>query len=148
MRPFSSDRDWSFDVDAGTLWDRFSDIDRYESWWPWLHSFDPDGGFAPGARWSCVVVPPLPYRVHFTVELDRIEVGRRVEATVTGDVRGAAVLEVHDGADGGSRARLRSELAPAHPVLRSVGRVARPMVEWGHDWVLDQGRHQFVTRAL
>jgi len=67
---------------------------------------------------------------------------------VSGDVRGSARLTVQSNDGGGSRARLRSDLAPANPVLRSFGLVARPVVEWGHDWVLDQGLRQFVGRAL
>ncbi len=147
-RPFRSDRGWSFDVDVDRLWDRFTTVEQYVEWWPWLRSFDPADGFRTGACWRCVVAPPLPYVVRFTVQLDRIDEGRRVDATVRGDVRGGAVLTVDGDGDGGSTARLRSELAPANPVLRSVGRVARPMVEWGHDWVLDQGLRQFVAAAL
>jgi hypothetical protein len=147
VRPFRSDRCWSFEVGADRLWDRFTEVERYVDWWPWLRSFDPADGFRPGVRWHCVVTPPLPYLVRFTVQLDRIEHGRRVDATVRGDIRGTAVLTVHDDA-GGSTARLVSELAPSNPVLRGVGRVARPMVEWGHDWVLDQGLRQFVRNAI
>jgi len=143
-----SDRDWSFDVDADALWSRLSTVEDYGGWWPWLRSFDPVGGFAVGARWRCEVAPPLPYVVRFTVHLDEIDEGRRAAATVTGDVQGSATLTVHDVGSGGSRARLRSRLAPANPVLRSFGMVARPVVEWGHDWVLDQGRRQFVGRGL
>ena len=147
-RSFRSDRGWSFEVGVDRLWDRFTTVEQYADWWPWLHAFDPVGGFRAGASWRCVVAPPLPYVVRFTVRLDRVEEGRRVDASVRGDVRGDATLTVGDDGRGGSTARLRSELAPANPVLRGVGLVARPMVEWGHDWVLDQGLRQFVSRAL
>jgi Polyketide cyclase / dehydrase and lipid transport len=147
-RAFTSDRGWDFDVATDALWERLSRVDDYGAWWPWLRDFDPVGGFAPGARWRCEVAPPLPYVVRFTVHLDHIEEGRSATARVSGDVRGRASLTVDGSAGGGSRARLRSELAPANPVLRSFGMVARPVVEWGHDWVLDQGLRQFVGRAL
>ena len=145
---FVSDRDWMFDVGADELWSTMTEIGRYPSWWPWLRHFDPGRGFETAARWRCEVAPPLPYVVRFTVVLDRIEEGSSVHATVDGDVRGLAELHLQDLGGGRSRARLRSRLAPAHPVLRNVGRLARPVVEWGHDWVLDQGRRQFVDRAL
>ena len=147
-RSFTSDRAWEFDVGTDALWDRLSTVDDYGHWWPWLRSFDPTGGFAVGARWRCEVAPPLPYVVRFTVHLDHIDDGREAAATVSGDVRGSARLTVQASDAGGSQARLRSELAPANPVLRSFGLVARPVVEWGHDWVLDQGLRQFVGRAL
>jgi hypothetical protein len=145
---FVSDRDWTFEVTPDELWSAMIETDRYPSWWPWLRRFDPGEGFETGARWHCEVAPPLPYVVRFSVTLDRIEHGSSARATVDGDVRGDALLTVEDLGGGRSSARLRSRLAPANPVLRNVGRVARPVVEWGHDWVLDQGRRQFVERAL
>ena len=146
-RAFDSDRRWDFDVPAEQLWDRIVAVDEYDSWWPWLRRFDPGPGVQPGAQWRCEVAPPLPYVVRFTVSFDRIVEHRSIETTVDGDVRGRARLLIDSRGDRGSRARLVSSLAPAQPVLRAVGLAARPLVEWGHDWVLDQGRHQFVTRA-
>lgn len=142
-----SDRRWDFDVAPDELWQRLSAIDEYPTWWPWLRRFQPIGGFAEGARWACVVAPPLPYDVRFSVQLDRVEHGERVLATVTGDVQGHAVLTV-DPTDAGSTARLVSDLRPTNRVLRGVRAVARPVVRWGHDWVLDQGERQFVEHAL
>jgi hypothetical protein len=144
---FRSDRSWAFDDDLPSLWDRIADLDHYESWWPWLHRFDPGAGFTSGARWECEVAPPLPYVVRFTVVLEEIDEQHRVTATVIGDVQGSAVLETVGSADGGSSARLTSLLAPANPILRGFGLVARPLVQWGHDWVLDQGQRQFVRAA-
>lgn len=145
--PFRSDRSWSFGVPPEQLWERISDVGDYRAWWPWLTTFSTVGGFGSGARWQCVVSPPLPYEVRFAVLLEHVEPACSVAARVVGDVTGDALLEI-DPTGSGCTARLRSELAPAHPVLRSVGAAARPVVEWGHDWVLDQGRRQFVAAAL
>lgn len=145
--PFRSDRSWTFQVGPEELWDRVSAVGDYRSWWPWLSAFTPVGGFGSGARWHCVVSPPLPYDVRFSVLLEEVEPARSVTARVLGDVTGDASLVIEP-TELGCTARLRSELAPAHPVLRRVGAAARPVVEWGHDWVLDQGRRQFVRSAL
>jgi hypothetical protein len=147
-RAFLSDRSWTFDVSDDALWERLSSVEEYTQWWPWLRRFDPVGGFNEGARWHCEVAPPLPYVLRFSVHIDHIEPGRGARASVHGDVTGDAVLSVGGGGNGSSTARLRSQLAPANPVLRRVGRLARPVVEWGHDWVLDQGRRQFVASAF
>lgn len=144
-RPFRSDRGWTFEMGVDELWARLSSYECYTQWWPWLRHFDPDGGFADGASWRCAVAPPLPYVVRFTVELERVEPARAASATVHGDVVGEAELTVEAVAPSRSSARLHSCLAPAHPVLRGVGTVARPLVRWGHDWVLDQGARQFVA---
>ena len=147
MVSFRSDRSWHFAVSPEELWDCLTVTDDYPQWWPWLRRFRPDGGFRRGARWSCTVSPPLPYDVQFSVLLDEVDPARRVSARVDGDVRGDAVLTV-EGDTSGCTARLRSNLAPTNPVLRSFGTVARPLVRWGHDWVLDQGQRQFVDRGL
>ena len=145
---FDSDRCWDFPVPADELWHRLSTVDEYATWWPWLRRFDPGDGIASGARWRCEVAPPLPYVVRFTVHLEHVEECRSIDSTVRGDIEGSARLEIEPHDDQRTRARLVSSLAPAQPLLRVVGRTARPVVEWGHDWVLDQGRRQFVERAL
>ena len=145
--PFESDRTWTFEVPAGELWSRIADVDAYRRWWPWLRSFDAGAGLVTGETWTCGVQPPLPYHVRFTIALDEVEPDRRARATVDGDITGWAHLDLTENG-AGCEARLVSSLAPANPLLRRVARVAHPLVRWGHDWVLDTGRKQFVRRAL
>jgi hypothetical protein len=144
---FASDRTWTFDVPVERLWSRVTATEEYPTWWPWLAEFEPDGGFARGASWSCTVAPPLPYRIRFALELEEVRPPRLVRARVRGDIRGDAELTLVEGS-GGSVARLRSDLSPANPLLRGVGVTARPLIAWGHDWVLDSGQRQFVERAF
>lgn len=147
-RPLASDRSWTFPLDADELWARLTDVEEYPRWWPWLRTFGRDGDFVRGARWECVVAPPLPYVVRFTVTLDRVDERRGAVASVSGDIRGDATLSVADGTGGTSTARLRSRLTPSDPVLRRAALLVPPVTRWGHDWVLDQGRRQFVERAI
>ena len=147
-RPFESDRNWAFELGPDRVWSRITSVPDYAGWWPWLRRFEPVGGFQEGAHWDCEVAPPLPYVVRFTIHLDDVEVGREVAATVSGDIRGTAQLTLSDHGDAGCRVRIRSRLDPVDPLLRCVARLARPVVGWGHDWVLDQGRQQFVDRAF
>lgn len=144
---FHSDRSWRFDVPPDRLWDRINSTSEYPSWWPWLREFDGAGPIAEGGRWTCAVSPPLPYTVRFVVEFRRVKVGRAVESEIHGDIAGWAHLTIDDRPDGSS-ARLVSALRPTNLLLWSVGSVARPLVQYGHDWILDEGRRQFVTRAF
>jgi hypothetical protein len=144
---FCSDRTWHFATSPDHLWEQLTAIEQYPTWWPWLQRFQPIGGFQTGARWACSVSPPLPYDVAFSVLLDRVDPTRSVHARVVGDISGDARLTIV-GSPGGCTAQLRSNLAPATPLLRRVGAVMRPVVEWGHDWVLDQGQRQFLAAAL
>lgn len=151
---FHSDRRWVFPLDRAGLWDRLTATDDYRAWWPWLRRLDAGAGFVEHERWTCVVAPPLPYTVSFHLDLDRVVPEHSVESTVSGDIGGWARLTLADGVGdgeggtGGCSARLVSSLHPTNPLLRGVGLVARPLVEYGHNWVLDEGRRQFVERAV
>ncbi len=141
-----SDRRFRFDVDAPTLWTAIAAVDDYQRWWPWLRSFDGQGLVA-GAIWRCVVQPPLPYALRFTISLDEVVPPTLVVATIAGDVSGVARLELEESTTG-CEVRLVSALSPTGRGFRLVAFVARPAVRAGHDWVLDTGAHQFVDRAV
>ncbi len=141
-----SDRRYRFPLPAEELWPVLTDVARYTDWWPWLRTFEART-FAVGERWTCVVQPPLPYSLRFHLALDEVDAGRLAVATISGDIVGDARLELTDDGDG-CEARLRSRLAPSNGVLRAIARVARPVVTFGHDWVLDTGLRQFRSRAL
>jgi hypothetical protein len=121
-------------------------VDDYRTWWPWLRACDA-AAVEPGARWTCVVQPPLPYAVRFQVTLDEVQAGRRASATIDGDITGTASIDL-TAADDGSEIRLVSALAPSNALLRAVAMVARPIAVMGHDWVMDTGLRQFRARAL
>jgi hypothetical protein len=146
--PFRSDRSWCFDTGSAELWELIIRTELYPQWWTWLRSFDAPAGFNAGARWRCTVAPPLPYLVRFTIHFDEVRPEELVVTHVSGDIAGTARLELLEVRPGGSLARLQSSLAPSNPVLKGFGRVARPLVAWGHDWVLDQGLRQFTERAM
>ncbi len=141
-----SDRRYSFPVGSEHLWATLTRVDDYQRWWPWLEEFTP-GALEPGARWSCAVRPPLPYTVRFDLVVGDVVVGEHVRAAVEGDLTGVARLDIAE-TTAGSELRLRSSLAPAHPVLRTIARAARPIATFGHDWVLDTGFRQFTARAI
>lgn|GEM_PF-781809 len=144
---FLSDRRYRFDADRAAVWAAIGSVDRYRSWWPWLRQFQADGLMA-GGVWACQIQPPMPYLLRFTVTMDRVEAPSAVEATVGGDVQGTAHLDLWDADDGGCHVRLRSSLVPANAALRTVARVARPVAQFGHRWILDTGARQFRARAL
>ena len=140
-----SDRTYRFALAPDALWAGIGEVGWYRRWWPWLRSFD-GRAVRTGEVWSCVVQPPLPYVVRFDLTLDEVVEARFVRATAVGDITGAATIEIR-GVEEGSELRLQSSLAPRSDLLRLVAVVARPLVERGHDWVLDTGARQF-RRAL
>jgi hypothetical protein len=141
-----SDRRYSFDIEPDELWAAMVRVEDYRSWWPWLRRFEAES-FTAGAQWACVVQPPLPYSLQFTLRLDEVEACRFVTATIGGDIVGDARLDL-DASGTGSELRLVSNLAPSNALLRAIAAVARPVVQLGHDWVLDTGLRQFRSAAL
>jgi uncharacterized protein YndB with AHSA1/START domain len=165
---FVSDRRYRFAADRSSVWAAIGSVGEYRAWWPWLRRFDADGLVA-GDVWSCQIQPPMPYVLRFTVTVDRVEPASVVVATIDGDVRGTARLDLDDdtgpgdtgpgdtdpgdgvaaiGVAAGCRVRLRSTLVPANRTLQVVARAARPVARFGHAWVLDTGARQFRDRAL
>jgi uncharacterized protein YndB with AHSA1/START domain len=149
LRPFTFDRTFTFTAAPEELWAAFTRTGDFRRWWPWLREFSGDG-LVPGGRSNCVVRAPVPYTLRFTVTVRALEPGRLVEAVVDGDLAGPARLEVGAGpaGDGGSTARLAWEMELRRPMLRAAARVGRPVMEWGHDWVVTTGVEQFLRRAL
>ncbi|MGZ4592222.1 MAG: SRPBCC family protein [Actinomycetes bacterium] len=139
-----------FPVAPEQMWDILKHFDRYPGWWAWLHDLNvvPDGtGLVDGTRLSGVVVPPVPYRLSLRVTLDRCVRPARVEATIDGDVRGRAVLQLA-AAGGGTLVTAAWTLRPASTALRVAARVAGPLARWGHNQVVAMAVAGFRRRAL
>lgn len=141
-----SDRRYAFAVSPAELWPALTRVEDYRTWWPWLRGFDATA-FDAGEQWECVVQPPLPYSLRFRITLDEVVPAAVVVATVDGDITGSARLDITP-TDEGSEVRLVSQLAPRSPILRVIAGAARPIAQFGHDWVLDTGLRQFSARAL
>jgi uncharacterized protein YndB with AHSA1/START domain len=141
-----SDRRYQMDTDRESVWKAISSVEKYSTWWPWLREFSASALVA-GDRWKCVVQPPLPYLLRFTVSIDQVEAPALVLASVDGDVRGVARLDLCE-SDERTEVHVRSLLAPASRLLRAMSVLARPIARFGHDWVFDTGARQFAERAL
>ena len=142
----SSDRRYRFAAHRRGVWDALAATDEYQRWWPWLRGFDA-GGLVAGESWRCVVRPPLPYTLRFMIDLHEVVRPELVTATVAGDITGEARLDFEDDGDG-CAIRLTSTLVPGSRTFGVVATLARPLVQCGHDWVLDTGAAQFAAHAL
>jgi len=150
LRPFHFDRSWTFAEPPDELWRVLARTGDFRRWWPWLREFSGDG-LVPGGQSACLVRAPVPYTLRFTVTVRELIPARLVDAVVDGDLAGPARLELGPGGDGdggGSVARLAWEMELCRPVLRAAARFGRPLMEWGHDWVVTTGVEQFLARAL
>ncbi len=150
IAPFRFDRTFHFDVHPAALWATLSRTDAFPQWWRWLRAFDTNGdaeGLDEGVEAECTVRGPLPYALRFTVAVTEVKPEALVATAVTGDIEGPARLELR-GVDDGTEARLAWEVRVVDPALRATARVARPLMEWGHDVVVSRGVRQFHRHAL
>jgi hypothetical protein len=143
MKPtaFVFDRSWTFAVPRADLWSRLSDTSSFSTWWPWLRAFDPVP-IEDGAATRCAIGPPLPYVLTVDLAVVRVVESESVDVDVDGDLHGSARLELGD-CDDGSTARLHWTLEVQRPMLRAAATVGRPILQWGHDWVVNNGVEQF-----
>ena len=131
------------------MWTALTRTGDYQRWWPWLREFSGDG-LVPGGRTTCVVRAPVPYTLRFTVAVTELVPGERIEALVDGDVTGPARLDISaiGARRRASQVRLAWEVELQRPMLRAAATVGRPVMEWGHDWVVSTGFEQFCRKAL
>ncbi len=130
-------REFPFAISPAEVWDAIERGDQFERWWSWLEEFRLDGGeLKEGAVLHGAVVPPLPYRMRVRVELVRCEKPALIDATVHGDLKGEARLRLRpEGA--GSLVEVAWTMEMMQRPMRMASRVAHPLLEWGHDRVVE-----------
>ncbi len=128
---------FAFDLPPERLWNRLEEIDQFERWWPWLSDFRIEGsGLSTGSVLHGVVTPPLPYRMRLQVQLVQCERPHAITATIAGDLTGDAQLRLRpDGA--GTWAEVRWTVEMRQPAMRLASRIGRPVLQWGHDRVVE-----------
>lgn len=146
-RPFVFDRRFELGATTEEVWSALSDPRQYPRWWSWLERCEVDGPLARGTVAHAVIRAPLPYRLELGIEVRTVRVGEVIETEVHGDLAGPARLELGE-RGGGCDARLTWSLELRDPVLRRLAPVARPLMSWGHDRVVELGLRQFRAGAL
>jgi hypothetical protein len=133
------DRTFTFPVPVTQLWATMVQVDRFPSWWSWLHEFSVEGnGLEHGTVLHGIVAPPppLPYRMRLDVVIDECIPQRRLTAFVHGDLEGAAKF-VLDGDDAAARVHAMWTIEMMQRPMRLAARFAHPLLRWGHDRVVD-----------
>ena len=126
-----------FETTPEQLWDLIEQFDHFESWWPWLTDFRVEGdGLAAGSVLQGTVAPPLPYRMRLRVQLVECRRPYSVDAVVGGDLAGDARLRLNP--EGGrTRAEVAWTVEMRQPAMRLASRFGRPLLQWGHDRVVE-----------
>ena len=130
-------RDYAFAVSPAELWDAIEEVDQFEGWWPWLEEFRLEGDrLTAGAVLHGVVAPPLPYRMRIEVELTQCRRPQRMEALIHGDLVGEAALVLRPEGSG-SNVEVAWTVEMMQRPMRMASRMAHPVLQWGHDRVVE-----------
>ena len=143
---FDYRHEYEFALTPAAMWERMEHLDQFETWWPWLQECRLEGGgLRPGSVLHGVVVPPLPYRMAIRVELTRCEQPGVIDALVGGDLEGEAHLRVR--AEGiASRVEVAWTVEMMQRPMRLASRFGRPLLQWGHDRVVEMTVNGFRRR--
>lgn len=137
---------YRFDLEPHRLWERIQEFDQFEHWWPWLSDLRVEGtGLARGTVLHGVVTPPLPYRMEIEVELIDTQPARSIDAVVGGDLVGEAQIRMRP-EDGQTWAEVAWAVEMKQPVMRLADRLTHPLLQWGHDRVVEITVAGFASR--
>lgn len=142
---------FSFPVTPRVMWSVMAQTEQFAGWWSWLSQVHVDGpGLRDGSSLHGVVAPPLPYRMHLDVVLDRCIDGRSIDASVRGDLVGPARLLLEP-TGGETLATATWSVEMMQQPMRVAARLAPRLLRWGHDRVVDAAvagfRRQLVSRG-
>jgi uncharacterized protein YndB with AHSA1/START domain len=130
-------RAYEFASTPAELWDAIREVDQFPKWWSWLEEFRFEGdALAAGSVLHGVVAPPVPYRMRIQVELVRSEPPTRIDAVVHGDLEGVARLEMRPSSVG-TTAEVAWTVEMMQRPMRMADRFAHPLLQWGHDRVVE-----------
>jgi uncharacterized protein YndB with AHSA1/START domain len=128
---------FGFALSPERLWAQLEDLDQFERWWPWLTDFTVDGpGLAAGSVLSGMVTPPLPYRMSVRIQVVECDRPRLLRAVIGGDLTGPSALHFRPDGDG-TWVDATWTLEMRQPAMRLASRIGRPLLQWGHDRVVD-----------
>jgi hypothetical protein len=142
------DGTFTFPVSVAELWATMVQVDCFSSWWAWLQDFSVEGeGLRPGTVLRGIVAPPLPYRMHLDVVVEECVPEHHIAALVHGDLEGSARL-TFDGDDAATRAHATWAVEMKQRPMRLAANIARPLLQWGHDRVVDATVAGFRRRLV
>lgn len=128
---------YGFGLPPDRLWQQLEQVDQFERWWPWLTDFEIDaGGLSTGSVLRGVVNPPLPYRMRLRIEVVECERPHAVTATIGGDLVGDSQLRFRPDGEG-TWVDAAWTVEMRQPAMRLASRVGRPLLQWGHDRVVE-----------
>jgi carbon monoxide dehydrogenase subunit G len=128
---------FDFPVTPVDLWTLIEDPGNFERWWGWLHDVRcTEPRIVTGAVLTGLIDPPVPFTMRASVAIDACDRLRHISASIGGDIDGSARLDT-SAAGAGTRVAIAWDVEMMQRRMRAAARVARPLLQWGHDRVVE-----------
>jgi hypothetical protein len=133
---------FSFPLTPAQLWRELECPDRLTGRWSWVDVLRFYQSLEPGSELSCVIKPPVPFRILLDVEVVEISPGALVGIALRGDLEGRGELRLSpDGGDTLVEVSWRFVIRDRR--IRAVARHAHSVLRWGHDRIVEAAVHGF-----
>jgi uncharacterized protein YndB with AHSA1/START domain len=133
---------WLLESPRETVWDAIYDQARWPEWWRGVEEVEEvtpgeDGGLGSVSRmiWKSL----LPYRVEFQVTTTHLERPRLLQADAVGELTGIGRWRLFEEGSGVTAVLYEWNVATTTAWMNLIAPIARPVLEWNHDWVMARG---------
>lgn len=133
---------FSFPLSPRQMWHELERPDRLTGRWRWVDVRRVDPRLEPGAELSCVVKPPLPFRMSLDVVVLEVSHDKLIAVEFRGDLQGLAELRLQP-EGGGTLARVSWRFEMTQHRMRAAARHAYPLLRWGHDRIVETAVRSF-----
>jgi uncharacterized protein YndB with AHSA1/START domain len=129
--------EWEVGAPTGPVFDALADGRTYPLWWkPVYVSVESDGPPAVGRVSRQHFKGRLPYHLHTTSRIVRLEPPHLVAADVEGDLRGRGVWTLTPLDGERTHVRFDWSVLADRPLLRRLTPLLRPLFRWNHNWAI------------
>jgi hypothetical protein len=127
------------------MWRELERPDKLTGSWRWVDVLRVGPRLEPGSGLSCVVTPPLPFRLALDVTVVEVSHCKMIEVEILGDLRGRAELTLEPEGEG-TLATVSWQLEMMQRRMRAAARYMHPLLRWGHDRVVEAAVRGFRRR--
>lgn len=137
---------FSFPVAPDELWRTIGRVEEFETWWGWLSELRLEGEpLASGCALEGVVASPVGYRMRLRVDMPECVPPSRIDADISGDLRGRGrlLLKPHGT---GTLVSIGWAVEVVQPSMRAAARITPALLHWAHDRVVGLAVASFRRR--
>jgi uncharacterized protein YndB with AHSA1/START domain/mannose-6-phosphate isomerase-like protein (cupin superfamily) len=128
--------EWDVAAPVEAVFDALADARTYPRWWaPVYLDVDADGPPRLGKVSRQHFKGRLPYHLHTTSTITRLEPPHVVEGDVEGDLRGRGLWTLTE-IPGGTHVRFDWRVFADRRLLRTLTPLLRPVFRWNHNWAI------------